>query len=372
MPSPMSDTKPTRSLRACPTRSLTSASERNAVRVHRTVLLDEAIEGLAITGERRDGRYVDCTFGRGGHSRAILERLSSEGRLLALDRDPAAVESASAIDDVRFTIVHQRFTSLRDEVERCGWTGIDGAVDGVLFDLGISSPQIDDASRGFSFRHDGPLDMRMDPSRGVSAADWLNDATVEEIEKVIRNHGEERLAFQIAKTIVARRTERPLSRTRELADLVASVVRTRGHGKQRKDAAQDPATRTFQAVRIHINQELEELQEGLSQAMALLAPEGRLAVIAFHSLEDRIVKRFIAERAKPDALADARSRRLPLRAADLPMPTLISIARIKPTAAEIAINARSRSAVLRIAQRAAEGAEKRVVAQTTPRGKGAP
>ncbi len=325
--------------------------------VHRAVLLDEAIEGLAIEGMRRDGRYVDCTFGRGGHSRAILDRLSSQGRLLALDRDPTAIESACAIDDPRFTIVHRRFTSLRDEVARCGWTAsggaIDGAVDGILFDLGISSPQIDDPSRGFSFRHDGPLDMRMDPSRGVSAADWLNSAPIEEIEEVIRDHGEERFAFQIAKTIVARRTERPLSRTRELADLVASVVRPRSHGKKRKDAAQDPATRTFQAVRIHINQELEELEEGLGQAMTLLAPEGRLAVIAFHSLEDRIVKRFIARHANPDARLDVRSRRLPLRAADLPMPELKAIARIKPGDAEVAGNARARSAVLRIAERTA-------------------
>lgn len=318
--------------------------------VHRTVLLDEAVDGLAIDGPRRDGRFVDCTFGRGGHSRAILARLSDAGRLLALDRDPDAVESAGRIADPRFTIVHRRFTSLRDEVGRCGWT----SVDGILFDLGISSPQIDDASRGFSFRHDGPLDMRMDPSRGISAAEWLNTAPAEEIEGVIRDHGEERFAFQIAKAIVARRAERPLSRTRELAALVAGVVSARRHGKQRKDAAQDPATRTFQAVRIHVNQELEELEEGLSQAMPLLAPRGRLAIIAFHSLEDRIVKRFIARHANPEAHLDARSRRLPLRAGDLPAPTLTAIARIKPGDAEVAANARARSAVLRIAERTAE------------------
>ena len=333
------------------------ANERASDFVHRTVLLDEAVEGLAIVGPRRDGRYVDCTFGRGGHSRAILERLSGEGRLLALDRDPEAIESAARIDDSRFTIVHQRFTSLRDEVERfqagARSNTVDGSVDGILFDLGISSPQIDDASRGFSFRHDGPLDMRMDPTRGISAADWLNTAPAEDIEEVIRNHGEERFAFQIAKAIVARRAERPVSRTCELADLVASVVRTRSHGKQRKDAAQDPATRTFQAVRIHVNQELEELEEGLRQAMALLAPGGRLAVIAFHSLEDRIVKRFIARHANPDAQTDARSRRLPLRASELPVPLLKSIARIKPGDAEVAVNTRARSAVLRIAERIA-------------------
>ena len=322
---------------------------------HRTVLLHEAVEGLAITGPRRDGRYVDCTFGRGGHSRAILERLSGKGRLLALDRDPEAVDSASRIDDPRFRIVHQRFTSLRDEVARhwpdasAGTTAVDGALDGILFDLGISSPQIDDASRGFSFRHDGPLDMRMDPSRGVSAADWLNTAPAEEIEEVIRDHGEERFAFQIAKAIVARRTERPLSRTRELADLVAGVVRTRSHWKKRKDAAQDPATRTFQAVRIHVNQELEELEEGLSQAMALLAPEGRLAVIAFHSLEDRIVKRFIAQHAKPPA----GNRRMPMEATF--MPSLRDIGGpVRADSAETARNPRSRSAVLRVAERLPE------------------
>ena len=331
------------------------ANQRAHDFVHHTVLLAEAVEGLAIVGPRRDGRYVDCTFGRGGHSRAILEHLSGDGRLLALDRDPEAIESASHIDDPRFAAAHRRFTALRDAVERCGWTGVDG----ILFDLGISSPQIDDATRGFSFRHDGPLDMRMDPSRGMSAADWLDAAPIEEIEEVIRNHGEERFAFQIAKAIVARRAERPLSRTRELADLVAGVVRTRSHGKKRKDAAQDPATRTFQAVRIHVNQELEELEEGLSQAMKLLAPGGRLAVIAFHSLEDRIVKRFIARHANPDATLDARSRRLPLRAADLPQPELKSIARIKPSDAEVAVNPRARSAVLRIAERTAERAKVR-------------
>jgi 16S rRNA (cytosine1402-N4)-methyltransferase len=315
--------------------------------VHRTVLLDEAVAGLAIDGPRRGGRYVDGTFGRGGHSARILEQLAEDGRLLAFDRDPEAVAAAGRIDDARFAIVHQPFTTLRDEVRARGWD----AVDGVLLDLGISSPQIDDATRGFSFRHDGPLDMRMDPSRGISAADWLNAASSADIERVIRDHGEERFAFQIAQAVVARRAEQPLSRTREFAELVAAAIPGHGRARNRKDAAQDPATRSFQAVRIHVNQELEELAEGLSQAMDLLAPGGRLAVIAFHSLEDRIVKRFIAAQAKPVAASDRLSRRLPLRAADLPAPALIAIDRIKPGAAEVAANPRSRSAVLRIAER---------------------
>ncbi len=309
---------------------------------HRTVLLDEAVDGLAVDGARRDGRYVDGTFGRGGHSRLILDRLSPAGSLLAFDRDPEAVDEAGRIDDARFAIVHRAFTALRDELDTRGWA----TVDGVLFDLGISSPQIDDPARGFSFRHDGPLDMRMDPSRGSSAADWLNTAAAIDIERVIRDYGEERFAFPIAQAIAARRAERPLSRTRELADLVAAAV-PRG-GKSRKDATQDPATRTFQAVRIHVNQELEELEAGLSQAMDLLAPGGRLAVIAFHSLEDRIVKRFIAHQADPAA---AVSRRLPLRASELPRPALVAVARIKPGDREIANNPRARSAVLRVAER---------------------
>ncbi len=315
---------------------------------HRTVLLDEAVDGLAIDGDRRDGRYIDGTFGRGGHSRAILARLSDRGRLLALDRDPAAIADAAGIADARFTIAHGRFAAMGDAAERQGWD----RVDGILLDIGISSPQIDDPERGFSFRHDGPLDMRMDPSHGEPASAWLAVASADDIAKVIRDHGEERFAVSIAKAIVARRAERPLSRTRELADLVAGVVRTRGGGdRKRKDAAQDPATRTFQALRIHVNQELEELEEGLRQSMSLLAPGGRLAVIAFHSLEDRIVKRFIASHAHPEAAMSSRSRRLPLRAVDLPQPTLHAVARIKPSDEEIAANGRARSAVLRVAER---------------------
>ena len=310
---------------------------------HRTVLLSEAVDALAITGARRDGRFIDGTYGRGGHSAAILARLSAQGRLLAFDRDPDAVAAAGALGDARFTIVHERYTDLPRQFAMRGWN----KVDGVLLDLGISSPQIDDAARGFSFRHDGPLDMRMDPTRGVSAAAWLHAAPHAEIEEVIREYGEERFAFQIAKAIVARRAERPLLRTRELAALVAGAVGTRG---RKKDAAQDPATRTFQAVRIHVNQELHELEQGLTEAMAALAPAGRLVVIAFHSLEDRIVKRFIARHADPASLPDAPPRRLPVRAADLPRPKLASIARVKPGAAEIEANPRARSAVMRVAE----------------------
>jgi 16S rRNA (cytosine1402-N4)-methyltransferase len=316
--------------------------------VHRTVLLDEAVDALAIDGERTHGRYVDGTFGRGGHSRRIVERLAPDGALLAFDRDLEAIASAEsfkrALVHPSFTIVHQPFTTMRAQCAMRGWN----LVDGVLLDLGISSPQIDDATRGFSFRHDGPLDMRMDTTRGPTAAEWLNTAPASELERVIRDHGEERHALPIAQAIVARRAERPLARTRELAELVATVARSR---RNRQDPTQDPATRTFQAVRIHINQEFEELEEGLSQAMDLLAPGGRLAVIAFHSLEDRIVKRFIARQATPTGNDDRALRRLPLRAAELPSPALRSIARVKPSAAEIDANPRARSAVLRIAER---------------------
>jgi 16S rRNA (cytosine1402-N4)-methyltransferase len=312
--------------------------------VHRTVLLDEAVDALAIGGERTRGRYVDGTFGRGGHSRRIVERLAPDGALLAFDRDLEAIAAAATIVHPSFTIVHQPFTAMRDQCAMRGWN----LVDGVLLDLGISSPQIDDPTRGFSFRHDGPLDMRMDTTRGPTAAEWLNAAPASELERVIRDHGEERHALPIAQAIVARRAERPLARTRELAELVATVARSR---RNRQDPTQDPATRTFQAVRIHINQEFEELEEGLSQAMDLLAPGGRLAVIAFHSLEDRIVKRFIAAQADPRSNEDRALRRLPLRAAELPNPALLSIARIKPSSEEIAANPRARSGVLRVAER---------------------
>ena len=305
---------------------------------HRTVLLDEAIDALEILDARRDGVFVDGTFGRGGHSKKILGQLSAQGRLLAFDKDTQAVAVAEqfAAGDQRFSIVHDSFATMEEALSSLGVA----QVDGVLMDLGLSSPQVDQAARGFSFRADGPLDMRMDTTRGVPASAWLATETQENLEKVIRDYGEERFAFQIAKAIVARRAVEPITSTGQLAALVAGAVKTREKGK-------DPATRTFQAVRIFINKELEELEAGLTQAYGLLAPYGRLVVISFHSLEDRIVKRFMASKAsvpQPD-------RRLPIRAVDLPQPAMKLLARIKPSDAEIAANPRARSAVMRSAMR---------------------
>lgn len=303
---------------------------------HRTVLLEEAVEALAIEGARADGVYVDGTFGRGGHSRAILARLSARGRLVAFDKDPLAIATAQTINDPRFAIVHDSFATLDQALHAHGVMHADG----VLMDLGISSPQVDDAARGFSFRADGPLDMRMDTTRGMSAAQWLATADEQTIAKVIRDYGEERFALQIAKAIVARRAIEPVSGTRQLAALVAQVVKTREKGK-------DPATRTFQAIRIFINQELEELEIGLEKAFQQMAQYGRLVVISFHSLEDRIVKQFMASKAhvpQPD-------RRLPIRAVDLPQPLARLHPRIKPGDAEITANPRARSAVMRSLER---------------------
>jgi 16S rRNA (cytosine1402-N4)-methyltransferase len=281
---------------------------------------------------------VDATFGRGGHSRLILERLGPHGRLIAIDRDPDAVRAAREIRDPRFVPVQARFSELQavlDELRA-------GGVDGVLFDLGVSSPQLDDPRRGFSFRFDAPLDMRMDPSQGGSAHDWLERADEAEIREVLSSYGEERFAKQIAKAIVAARRGGTLRRTGELAAVVAAAVRTREPG-------QDPATRTFQAIRIHVNQELEELSLTLPQALAALRPLGRLVVISFHSLEDRIVKRFMREAARP-----AVPERLPLRARELPPPALRLVGRpVRPGAAEIRSNPRARSAVLRVAEKLA-------------------
>jgi 16S rRNA (cytosine1402-N4)-methyltransferase len=303
--------------------------------VHRTVLLAEAVDALAV---RPEGIYVDATFGRGGHARAILDRLGAEGRLIALDRDPDAIAAAGRIGDVRLSAHHARFGELARVVREAGVQ----AVDGVLMDLGVSSPQIDRPERGFSFRGDGPLDMRMDTTRGETAAEWIAGATESRLRGVIRDYGEERFAGQIAKAIVAARSREPIRTTGELARIVAAAVRTR-------EAGQDPATRTFQALRIHVNQELEELSLALPQATDLLAPGGRLAVISFHSLEDRIVKRFMRAESVPQV-----PERLPVRAADLPRPRLGLVGRaIKPSAAEVAANPRSRSAVLRVAERTA-------------------
>jgi 16S rRNA (cytosine1402-N4)-methyltransferase len=286
---------------------------------------------------RSDGCYVDCTFGRGGHARLILARLGKSGRLLALDRDPQAVAAGGEIGDARFRILHGRFSRL---AELAAGAGIARA-DGILLDLGVSSPQLDDPARGFSFRHDAPLDMRMDPGGGLNAAEWLAQAPEQEIREVIRNHGEERFAKQIAAAIVAARARGAVGTTRQLAAIVAEAVPSR-------EPRQDPATRTFQAVRIHVNQELEELSLALPQCLELLAPGGRLVVISFHSLEDRIVKRFLRDNAAADHLP----RRLPVRARDLPQPRLRLVGRaLRPSAAEVAANPRARSAVMRIAEK---------------------
>ncbi|MGX4641702.1 16S rRNA (cytosine(1402)-N(4))-methyltransferase RsmH [Massilia sp. SYSU DXS3249] len=304
--------------------------------LHRTVLLDEAVDALDLAGPRADGIYIDGTFGRGGHSRLILSRLGAKGRLIAFDKDLQAIATARQIADPRFSIVHDSFASMGSALAGEGIAHVDG----ILLDLGISSPQVDDAARGFSFRNDGPLDMRMDTTRGISAAEWIATATEQQLEKVIRDYGEERFAFQIAKAIVARRAVEPISSTRQLAAIVADAVKTREKGK-------DPATRTFQAVRIFINKELEDLEAGLNAAYAMLRPGARMSIISFHSLEDRMVKQFLASKAKvpqPD-------RRLPIRAVDLPQPQMKLIAKIKPSDAEVTSNPRARSAVLRVAER---------------------
>ena len=307
---------------------------------HQTVLLHEAVEALwdAARGPAPEGRYVDATFGRGGHSRLILSRLGVGAHLLALDRDPEAVahatEGPQAIRDDRFAIAHAPFSSWAEVVRERGWP----QVDGLLMDIGVSSPQIDNPVRGFSFRFDAPLDMRMDTTQGESAADFLASASVEAISHVIQTYGEERFAWPIAKALVARRDEgHPVRTTAELAALVARSVKTR-------EAGQDPATRTFQALRIHVNRELGELEDALDAALSMLAPGGRLAVISFHSLEDRIVKTFIARHSRDEV-----DRRAPFAA---PKPLMLkAVARIKPSEAEVTANPRSRSAVLRVAER---------------------
>jgi len=277
-----------------------------------------------------DGTYVDGTFGRGGHARLLLSRLSPRGRLIAFDKDPQAVAAAHRIADVRLSVRHQGFRHLGELPP--------ASVAGILLDLGVSSPQLDDPARGFSFRHDGPLDMRMDPTRGISVAQWLATASTREIAEVIRDYGEERFAGPIAKAIVARRQERgPVSTTAELAQLVADAVKTREPG-------QNPATRTFQALRIFINAELEELQEALKASLDVLQPGGRLVVISFHSLEDRMVKQFIVQHAR-----EVYDRRAPFAPAQ--SPKLRALGRVRPSEAEIAANPRARSAIMRVAVR---------------------
>ncbi len=301
---------------------------------HTTVLLNEAVEALAI---KSDGVYVDGTFGRGGHSAQILERLGSNGRLIALDKDPAAVAAGRAWCDARFRMVHRGFAQLAEVLHEQGVA----KVDGILLDLGVSSPQLDDAERGFSFRFDAPLDMRMDTSSGMTAAQWL--ATVDEVllAEVIRDYGEERFAKQIARTVVAARAIRPIHTTRQLVELVGKAVRTR-------EAGQNPATRTFQAIRIYLNQELEELARVLPECVTLLKPGGRLVVISFHSLEDRIVKRFMRDMAEGDKLP----RDVPIRASEVPQGRLRLVGKaVRATDAEVRANPRARSAVMRVAER---------------------
>ncbi|WP_293759675.1 16S rRNA (cytosine(1402)-N(4))-methyltransferase RsmH [uncultured Aquitalea sp.] len=306
--------------------------------VHRTVLLAEAVSALAI---RPDGVYVDCTFGRGGHSRLILSTLGPNGRLIAFDKDPEAIAEAErlAAADSRFTIVHNGFESLRRELDALG---VD-KVDGVLMDLGVSSPQIDDGRRGFSFRFDAPLDMRMDTSRGMTAAEWLATAAEAEIMEVIKTYGEERFARKIAAAIVAQRDVAPIQTTRELALLVGQNVRTREPG-------QDPATRTFQAIRIHVNRELDELKSVLPQAARSLAEDGRLAIISFHSLEDRIVKLYLRDASSEEKLPSW----VMVRAGDVAEPPLKIVGKpVRASEEEVRENARSRSAIMRIAERTA-------------------
>ena len=301
---------------------------------HVTVLLDEAVQSLAI---KADGIYMDATFGRGGHSRRILSELNAQGRLVAVDRDPQAIAAGAAINDPRFLLVHRAFGEIAEAAAEAGVQGVNG----ILFDVGVSSPQIDDGERGFSFRHDAPLDMRMDTTQGETAAEWLARAEIRDITEVIRNYGEERFAFQIAKKVVAARLEQPIVTTGQFAALVRETVRTREPG-------QDAATRSFQALRIHINQELRQLEVALPQALELLQPGGRLVVISFHSLEDRIVKNFMREQS----VADDLPKGLPLRADQLPKPKLRLVGKmIKPSAAEVAANPRARSAVMRVAEK---------------------
>ena len=307
---------------------------------HQTVLLREAVDALTI---KPAGVYVDGTFGRGGHSRAILEQLGPNGRLIAFDRDPQAIAAAQSMNDSRLTIVHRAFGDLAPVLAEVGVS----AVDGVLLDVGVSSPQIDDGERGFSFRFDAPLDMRMDTTQGETAAEFLATAGIKDITEVIRSYGEERFAFQIAKKIVATRSERPVATTGQLATLVREAVRTREPG-------QDPATRTFQALRIHVNQELEQLALVLPQALDVLQPGGRLVVISFHSLEDRIVKRFMRDEASVDRLP----KNLPLRSVDLPQPHLRLVGKpVKAGDEEVAGNPRARSAVMRVAEKLGERGE---------------
>ncbi len=300
---------------------------------HRPVLLAEAVTALTSGNLSSNAVFIDGTFGRGGHSQALLKLISPQAQLLAFDKDLSALATAQLITDSRFTIVHSSFAAMAQFAKAA-------SVDGVLLDLGISSPQVEEAARGFSFRRDGPLDMRMDTSQGITVLQWLEQASSEEITEVIKIYGEERYAPAIARAIVAERTAENLPKTTlGLAQLIAKVVRSREPG-------QDPATRTFQALRIFINRELDDLQLGLQAALTVLKPGGRLVVISFHSLEDRIVKQFMRGHATVEM-----PRKLPVRAKDLPQAELKVIARVRPSVSEVNENPRARSAVMRVAEK---------------------
>ncbi|MDN3988767.1 16S rRNA (cytosine(1402)-N(4))-methyltransferase RsmH [Zwartia sp. IMCC34845] len=323
---------------------------------HRPVLLEPTVEALVqpdygkrasktsantdVQTARLSGVFVDATFGRGGHSRLLLEKLSSDAKLFVFDKDPQAIEVAQELarEDSRVMVIHAGFGDMLGALSDLGVS----EVDGVMLDLGVSSPQIDDAARGFSFMREGPLDMRMDTTRGETVAQWLALASIDEMREVIVRYGEERFAFQIAKAIAARRATSPLLTTLDLAELVSSTVRTREKG-------QHPATRTFQALRIYINRELQELESALQATLTLLKTGGRMAVISFHSLEDRVVKQFITAASRPEAAY----ARLPLRESEMPQPVLLALARVLPSDHEISENPRARSAVLRVAERTA-------------------
>jgi 16S rRNA (cytosine1402-N4)-methyltransferase len=307
-----------------------------ADRIHTPVLLEESLEALAI---KPDGSYLDGTFGRGGHARALLARLGPSGRLLVLDRDPEAVAAARTLakEDPRLAVEHAPFSAAGAAARR---HGLHGALDGLLLDVGVSSPQLDDPMRGFSFSSDGPLDMRMDPQAGTTARQWLAEAKVDDIGRVLRELGEERFAGRIARSIVRARGEAPIDTTRRLAAIVAAASPAREPGKH-------PATRTFQAIRIHINRELEELRACLAEVCNLLATGGRLVVISFHSLEDRIVKRFIRDQARGELYP----RGVPVTARET-QPRLRPVGKaVRPSAGEVAANPRARSAVMRVAER---------------------
>ncbi len=314
-----------------------SAAAMSPVSSHITVLLDEAVDALNI---KPGGSYIDGTFGRGGHSRKILSRLNEQGRLFAMDRDLAALEVGKHIRDARFKIEHRHFSEINQLAAENHLRGVDG----ILLDLGISSPQIDEGERGFSFRHDGPLDMRMDQTRGKTVAELLTTISEQQLGKVIKDYGEERFAKQVARAIIKERSDgRAITTTGQLAKVVASAI-------PKVEPGQNPATRTFQALRIFVNQELEELSLILPQCLNLLNAGGRLVVISFHSLEDRIVKRFIQSEENRDDLPSD----FPIKAKDLPQARLVSIGRaIKPGASEIKLNVRARSAVMRVAERTA-------------------